>query len=428
MLNSQNKKLEAIDQNTLIVGIDVAKKIQWARFIDFRGIDILKSALRIDNNINGFKSLLEKINQLQNEEGYTSVIVGMEPTGHYFKPLANFLNLAGIKAVMVNPYHTKRAKELDDNSQTKNDQKDALTIARLIRDGRYLELYLPQDEYADLRSLSNTRIEINRQLNGVKNRIRAIMDEYFPEFEQIFKSFIKGKAALHLLNNYPFPSDIKKLGYEGVLEELKKATKKTVGKKKAWQIFKAAIESIGVEYGLTGTRIKLKTILDEYTLLNKRLKEIETEMEKALERTGLKEILLSIPCIGIVTAASILGEIGDPKRFTNANQICRLAGYNLIENSSGQSKGKTSISKRGRANLRGIMYQVAMLMVAKNKEMKALYQYLKTRKENPLKGKQALVVIAKKVIKIIFALIKKQEMYQSSLVLGEYRLNQIKVA
>ena len=82
------------------------------------------------------------------------VIVGMEPTGHYWKPLVNYLCLHGLKVVMVNPYHTKRAKELDDNSPTKSDRKDSLTIARLVRDGRYYEVYLPRDVYAELRVLS----------------------------------------------------------------------------------------------------------------------------------------------------------------------------------------------------------------------------------------------------------------------------------
>ena len=81
--------------------------------------------------------------------------MGMEPTGHYFKPLANYLILNKITIVMVNPYHTKRAKELDDNSPTKSDKKDALTIARLVRDGRYYEVYMPQDIFAELRVLSS---------------------------------------------------------------------------------------------------------------------------------------------------------------------------------------------------------------------------------------------------------------------------------
>jgi transposase len=151
-------------------------------------------------------------------------------------------------------------------------------------------------------------------------------------------------------------------------------------------------------------------------------------MEKALTDTGHDELILSIPGIGVVTAASFLGEIGDPMRFDHPRQICKMAGYNLIENSSGKNKSRTVISKRGRKNLRSVLYQMAITMVAVNHEMKELYRYLKTRPHNSLKKKQALVVISKKIITVIYNLIKKQTEYQAELVLGEFRKNQIKQA
>ncbi|AHF11480.1 IS110 family transposase [Dehalobacter restrictus] len=78
---------------------------------------------------------------------------------------------------MVNPYHTKRAKELDDNSQTKSDKKDVLTIAKLVRDGRYYEVYMPQDIFTELRVLTNERISLMKRYNALRNTITAVMDE-----------------------------------------------------------------------------------------------------------------------------------------------------------------------------------------------------------------------------------------------------------
>ena len=60
--------------------------------------------------------------------------------------------------------------------------------------------------------------------------------------------------------------------------------------------------------------------------------------------------------------------------------------------------------------------------------MKELYEYLKTRQNNPLKKKQALVVISKKIITVIYNLVKKQTEYKAESVLGEFRKNQIKQA
>ena len=136
MKNRNVQKLEAITPSTLIVGVDIAKEIQWARFVDYRGLELGK-ALKFHNDKNGFDSILTSIDVICKKNRFDGVIVGMEPTGHYWKPLANYLITNGVTVVMVNPYHTKRAKELDDNSQTKSDKKDALTIAKLVRDGRY---------------------------------------------------------------------------------------------------------------------------------------------------------------------------------------------------------------------------------------------------------------------------------------------------
>jgi len=108
--------------------------------------------------------------------------------------------------------------------------------------------------------------------------------------------------------------------------------------------------------------------------------------------------------------------------------MSRLAGYNLIEDSSGKNRSGTCISKRGRKNLRCVLYQMAITMVATNAEMKALYNYLKTRDKNPLKKVQALVVISKKILTLIYTLAKKKENYNPELVFGDVRKSQLKAA
>ena len=84
----------------------------------------------------------------------TKVIIGLEPSGHYWKPLTWFLKEQGYQVVLVNPYHVKKRKEEEDNSPTKNDRKDALIIAKLVKEGKFLNCLLPEGIYADLRNLS----------------------------------------------------------------------------------------------------------------------------------------------------------------------------------------------------------------------------------------------------------------------------------
>ncbi len=376
--NHSNEKIEAITFKTLIVGVDIAKHNQWARFVDCRGIEHNK-ALKFENNRNGFNTILTRIYEICKNEDFNKIIVGMEPTGHYWKAFANFLlKQAKITVVLVNPYHTKKAKELDDNSQTKSDKKDALTIARLVKDGRYFETYLPHDVYAELRGLTTSRHSMNKRKKSIVNTITAVLDEYFPEFISVFKHPFKGKASMHLLKVCPIPKFILELGEEGVLEEIKKAVKKTVGRKKAAQLVAAAQDSID----------------------------------------GM----------GVVSLATCLGELGNPLRFEDTRQMSRFAGYNLIEDSSGKNKSGTCISKRGRKNLRSVLYQISLTMVATNQEMRKLYDYLKTRENNPLKKMQALVVVSKKVLTLIFTLSKKKVYYEGERVFGSYRKSQLQAA
>jgi transposase len=130
MKNRTNQRLEEITASTLIVGVDVAKSVHWARFVDYRGMEIGK-AVSFKNDRQGFESIVARIREISNMKTvrypFENVIVGMEPTGHYWKALANYLMKVGYKVVGVNPYHTKKSKELDDNSPTKCDKKDAIT-------------------------------------------------------------------------------------------------------------------------------------------------------------------------------------------------------------------------------------------------------------------------------------------------------------
>ncbi|KKC29668.1 transposase [Caldanaerobacter subterraneus subsp. pacificus DSM 12653] len=149
-------------------------------------------------------------------------------------------------------------------------------------------------------------------------------------------------------------------------------------------------------------------------------------MEELLKKIDIAEYLLSIPGIGVITVAGFLAEVGDIGKYTHYKQIQKLGGLNITDNQSGKHRGKTKISKRGRPELRNLLYKASLTLVAKNKEFKALYNYFLRRRENPLEKKQALIAISIKLIRVMFTLAKKKEKYDSQKVLGEYRMKQIK--
>ena len=131
-----NEKINQVSENTLVVGIDIAKHKHFACAIDDRG-RMLEKSFPILQTRDGFEGFYKRLLTLKNTHNKKEILVGFEPTGHYWMNLAHFLNSYGIPYVMVNPMHVNRSKELDDNLQTKNDQKDAVVIARLMRDGRF---------------------------------------------------------------------------------------------------------------------------------------------------------------------------------------------------------------------------------------------------------------------------------------------------
>ena len=427
MTKSQNLKFDAIENTDAIVGIDIAKNVHWAGIILPNGKEIKKS-FSFNNNKKGFESLVETVKNVLTMLNFKKAIIGMEPTGHYWKSCARYLKkIEWIKVVTVNPFHVKNAKEFDDNSQTKNDKKDCMTIARLIKDARFFEPYLPEGIWADLRNLSNTRAELVRKQNAVKCRLVAIIDEYFPEYAKVFKNVLS-RTSEEILKECPFPEDIKSIGKEELLKHIKKTVKRGYSKKQVETIYELANESIGTMEGTEGAKFQLNMYIEEAKLLEKQIKMTEQELESQLKETGFYESLTSIQGIGIVSAATFVGEVGDINRFDSYEQIRRYAGLNLVENSSGNHKGKTTISKRGRSLLRSILYRMAFTMVSKNKEIKELYKYLTTRKENQLKKKQAIVAIIGKILQIIYAVVTKNEEYKATRVFTQERLEQLKVA
>lgn len=200
---TQNQKIQQITPSTLIIGIDIAKDKHVARAQDDRGIDFGKRLI-FENRIHGLEQLIEWAERHAKENGKDTIIFGAEPTGHYWKNLAYYLSAKGFQIVVVNPMHVKKSKELDDNSPTKNDTKDAKVIAQLMKDGRYSVPNLLEGVYAELREGVKIRDQLVEQRMITEGRIQNLIQRYFPEFFDVFGDW-EGKAALCTLKLFPFP-------------------------------------------------------------------------------------------------------------------------------------------------------------------------------------------------------------------------------
>lgn len=404
--NTQNKKIEAITETTLVIGIDVGSEIHYARAFDNRGFEYSKKPFKFSNDESGFVTFKSWIIDIKEKHEKDKVVSGMEPTGHYWFNLGKFLQDNEMKPVLVNPHHVKKSKELDDNNPTKNDRKDPKVIAGLIKDGRYMIPYLPDGVYADLRTASNIRFQLQSELTRIKNRISRWFSIYFPEYKNVYGN-PDAISGMLILKQAPLPEDILTLGVDGINKIWRDAKLRAVGVKRAKTLIEAAEHSVGSKEGAISARMEIRMLLEDYESRNTRLQEVMELIEELVSKIPMAEKLLEIKGVGIKTVSGFLAEVGDISRFSNPKELQKLAGLALVENSSGKHKGQTTISRRGRKRLRYLLFEVAMSLVSKNREFAELHHYYTTRKINPLKKMQSLMAVAAKLIRVFYAMLTK---------------------
>ena len=210
----------------------------------------------------GFATFKAWILEIKEAREKDKVVPGMEPTGHYWFNLGKFLQDNDMKPVLVNPYHVKTSKELDDNSQTKNDRKNLKVIAGLVREGRYMIPYLPDGVYADLRTASNMRFQIQAELTRTLNRISRWFNIYFPEYKTVYGS-LDAVSGMLVLKTAPLPEDVLALGVDGINKIWRDAKIRAVGKKRAQTLISVAEHSVGSKEGAISARIEINMLIED---------------------------------------------------------------------------------------------------------------------------------------------------------------------
>jgi len=416
---NKTRRLNQITEKILIVGIDVSKNFHVARAQDFRGIEFGK-AITFNNNFIGFSDLGTWIGELMMKNSKETLIIGLEPTGPYWINLARYLKSNNIQVVTVNPMHVKKIKELDDNSQTKTDYKDSKIIAQLVKDARFSEPNLLSGDYESLRNAKNLRQAMVKDLCRIKNQMHNWLDRYFPEYLVAYKDW-EAKSFMRILKDYTFPTIISKAGADEVYKSLPGKLRKGVGLRKIVKLVNAAKNSIGTTEGLEMAEEEMKYLLFQYNAITDAIEALEIKIDGICSRLPEVHKILEIKGVGLSTASGIIAELGDIRNYDHPDQLIKMAGLSLIESSSGKKKGQTTISKRGRSELRKFLYQVIFSMLATNRAFKDLYKYFTERPKNQLKGKQAIMALARKLLRVIFAIVKKDVVYDETKMLADIK-------
>lgn len=404
--NTQNAKIASITEKTLIIGIDVGSETHFARAFDWRNYEYSNKPLAFSNNEAGFMTFKAWVEDIAEKNGKEFVIPGMEPTGHYWFSLGKFLQDSEMRPVHVNPHHVKKSKEMDDNNPNKNDRKDPKTIASLVNEGRFSYPYIPTGIYAEIRSLSNLRFQTQEEITRIKNRIARWFSIYFPEYKDVYGN-LEAVSGMMILKIAPLPADIKKLGVEGVNKIWRGVKLRAAGLKRAKTLVVAAEHSVGSQEAPDSARIELGNLLDDYDIYNTRLEELLKKIEEKLSKLPYIDKLLEIKGIGLITVSGFVAEVGDIRRFDNPKQLQKLAGYAIVDCSSGKHQGESHISYRGRKRLRYVLYEAAISVIGKNAEFKEIHNYYRTREMNPLKKMQSVIAVACKVLRVFYTILTK---------------------
>jgi len=390
------------------LGIDISKDSFDLTLLGSSGEIKLQEKLTMDRD--GFNTLLKYLSPYPNDK----LLVSMEATGIYHLPLLSFLLENSFKSVVINPILIKSFIGSTTLRKTKNDKKDATSIA-LFSLKSYQSLHLATtDTVQSIRPLIRERESLSKDIARLKTEIKANLVQLFPEL--LNNSNIFTKSILNLLLQAPSRKAIRNLKKQ----KIQKILDTTSGNKvriTAEEILSLAKDSIAIsdiylEKVLTSKIRRLTTIQDELSILDE-------ELQNSLEDTDINDdidILQSIPGIGSVTSKNFMVEVSSVDKFNSVKQLCAFIGIDPSVRQSGTSvnyRGK--ISKRGNANLRRTIWQMAIGTI---RTCDKFNDYFIKKREEGKKFKQAVIAVANKLLKTIFTLLKNKTKFDENLAYG----------
>ena len=406
MKSVKTKSVKKFNPKSLIVAIDIGKGTHYGYFRDPDGTEV--QPFEFYTTRKSFEKFYHKMQRFADAQQLEEIVVGFESTGAYAEPLFHYLKDKPVKLVQINPMHTKRVKELTGNSPNKTDRKDPRVIADVIALGHVLTLVVPQQAAAELRRLSHARQRSIKKRTASSNQLNDLVYILFPEFTRIFKD-ITCKCALYLLKHHPLPEDILAVVPQRLTALLKKISRGRINADKAAQLIEAARHSVGLKEGRAAICLEISQLIDEIKMHNHFILQLEEQMHQGLKQIPYSVSMLSIKGISVVTVAGLIGEVGDFRQFKTISEITKLAGLDLYEISSGKhQKGRRRISKRGRPLMRKLLFFAAINTIKTGGIMHDNYHQMLKRGMKKIK---ALVAISRKLLAIIFALVRDNSLY-----------------
>ncbi len=241
-MNQRNERLRVV-ANRVLLGVDIGKDKHWAVLRNPDGT--LKKPFAIYADGKGLERFWNELPKRLDSYSIADLVVAMEPTGPYWKGIAHFLQQKDVLVVLVNPLHTKKSREFDDNSPLKSDKKDARVIADLAASGRFMRMNLQDGPFAELRQLSADRSHVIDGIRRSKTYGSGLLHQLFPEWTQVFKQ-PWGMASRALMRVAVTPEEIIKLGAKKIRTVFGDILHKKDGQRRADRLLALARSSASV--------------------------------------------------------------------------------------------------------------------------------------------------------------------------------------
>ncbi|EIJ78490.1 transposase [Bacillus methanolicus PB1] len=399
----------------LFVGIDVSSQDMKACVMNLDGETL--SSQTVENNLTGASYLRNQIVDIAQKNLIQEIQIGMEATSVYsWHPSMFFhedesLKKFKTKVFTINPKLIKKFKE-SYTDLDKTDHIDAWIIADRLRFGRLRLSAVMQEQYIALQRLTRMRYHLVHNLTREKQYFLQHLFYKCSSFTAEVESSVFGNAMMELLLEKYSLDEISSMDIQELAHYLQEKGKNrfTDAECIAKSIQKAARSSYRLSKCVEDSiDLLLATSIESIRSITKQIKELDKAIRKLLD--GIPNTLQSIPGIGPVYCAGILAEIGQIERFDNQASLAKYAGLTWSKHQSGKFQAEeTNMIRSGNHYLRYYLVEAANSVQRLEPEFRAYY--LKKYHEVPKhQHKRALVLTARKLVRLVDALLRNDQIY-----------------
>jgi transposase len=411
-----------------ILGIDLAQSRQAAAVTDHDSRVLARwrprcSPWQLDD-------LLERALRAARSAGFSGITVACEPTGHRWMIVQQLAAGRGIPLVCVQPLVVARAREAEDYTRGKNDDRDAVLIAR---QATQLHCYLPEqagEVWARLRHCGARRHQLIEDSSACMQRLRDLLEVAWPAVLSTAGDPLASATWLACLGAALAGGDgnldtVHAAGQRAFLD----ATRAGVGGWGATRIcvrianavYATLQDRTGVPAQRPGALERAFAVLRDWKVARDELAAVNATMLQILDHLGVLDVAGSIPGVSAISVAAILAETGDPARFSTARAMVKHAGLAPADNSSGNHNGEAKISRRGRPTLRLAAWRAVWGALRHNRVYAARHAELTGRSIDKLTTQQANAAIAAALIRQIHAIITGRVAWDADIAAGRRR-------